>query len=632
MPFLIAILCGFSILVGQYFYGGLFRPILAFPSYLLLLTSGFLATGWLFFSRKEMPRLEGVWLVVLFLSWIALRMVGNEGLPEAPALLELGLACFLMYLLMAYVVVRPEARIVFLMILLMGALVQSVVAGGQFFGVWGGQPQGWVSEQLRVWYDRGDSATVYRRAHGFYINGNHLAWFLNSAGFFALAMGAFGRGRAMSKVFWIYVGALCLAVSLLCLSRGGLLAVGAGMVFIFVLSALVISFGAPGRRMASIAILLGAFAIPAGLVFFILSQNDSIRARAAMLFDEGYRPQLWLTALREFQLYPWFGAGPGAFAYFARQFRTGMSATDDYFAHNDWLQLAADFGYPALVLALLIVLVHLTIGCGSCIRILRERVSGMIPQSNSAALLIGAATSLVAFSVHSFFDFNMQLSANALLAAACLGILVNSGQSSRSSLETSRWQVWPPRVGMVLLAGTGLWLLACLWGNRYEYHRLSAENYLLNGEFALAWQIAEEAASGGDGPFSLRYLEGVAHQKLAETAIGLPQKKAELVLAQKALRLAAQVAPEERSTNIELARNLLLSGRFDEAKVLALKAIHLEPRQVTGYELYGALLESEGDISSAQQVYRLGSVLYNSEFLAQRLDALSKEERPSTRK
>lgn len=626
MSYLIAILCGLSILVAQYFYGGIFRPILAFPSYLIIAATCLLAAGCVAFSRRERPRIEGGVLVLLLLLWLTARIVGSVSFPQAPALLELGLGCFLIYLVMAYEVVRPEARIAFVVVLLVGAMVQSVVAGGQFFGVWGGQPQGWVSEQLRLWYSRGDETTIYRRAHGFYINGNHLAWFLNSAGFFALALGGFGRGRIVSKVIWIYVGLVCLAVSLLCLSRAGLLALGAGLIFLFVLSVSAVSSGAPGRRLASLTVLLGAYVVPLGMVFLVMSQNDSIRSRIGLIFNEGYRPQVWGTALREFQLYPLFGAGPGAFAYYARQFRPIGSFADDYFAHNDWLQLAADFGFPALALVLLIVLVHLTIGCGSFLRILRGRGGEMIPQSNRAAILIGACASTVAFAVHSFFDFNMQLPANALLAAACLGMLANSGEGRRTGSEMGAWQRWNPRAGVMLLIGGGLSLLACLWGNRHEYERLVAENYLLNGEFALAWQIAEEAPISGEMPFSLRYLVGAAHQKQAEMATNPQKRKEELELARNALRLATQVAPGERSANLELARSLLLSGKVAEAKELAFTAICMEPRQVTGYELYGALLESEGATTDAQQVYLMGKALYQTDFINERLDALSKKE------
>ena len=627
MPYLIAILCGLSILVGQYFYGGIFRPTLAFPSYLIVAVACVLAAVWVGLSRREGPRPVGVSLVLLLLLLLAGRIFGSEGFPQAPALLELGLGCFLIYLVMAYAVVRPEARMAFLMVLLLGAMAQSVAAGGQFFGLWAGLPQGWVSEQLRLWYDRGDATSIYRRAHGFYINGNHLAWFLNCVGFFALALGGFGRGRIVAKVIWIYVGLVCLSVSLLCLSRGGILALGAGMIAIFILAALAISYGASGRRMASMAVLLGAYVIPIGLVFLVLSQNDSIRARMGILFDEGYRPQVWLTALREFQLHPLLGAGPGAFAYFARQFRPMGSTTDDYFAHNDWLQLAADFGFPALALVLLIVVVHLAIGCQSFVHILKSRVSEIIPQSNRAAIVMGAVASLVAFAVHSVFDFNMQLPANAILAAACLGMLVNSGETSRGSSESVTWTRWSPRIGIILLSGGGLALLACLWGNRYEYQRLVAENYLLNGEYALAWQIAEEAPVHGRMPFSLAYLTGAAYQKQAETAT-TSQKRAEaLDSAQNALRLAASTAPAERSANMELARSLLLSGKSTEAKELAFTAIRMEPRQVSGYEIYGALLEREGDTTSARQVYLMGSALYPTDYLSGRLEALRKKEK-----
>lgn len=623
MPYLVALLCGLSILLGQYFYGGLFRSAFIFPSFLILAIAALISAIYLIIKKQDTPKIPCLSLMGALVLWVALRSCFGEGLPQAPEFLQLALGCFLTYLMLAFVVIKAEARLVFLLVVLGGALVQAGVAGGQFFGVWGGQPQGWISEQLRVWYDKGDSPNVYRRAHGFYINGNHLVWLLNAAGFFALAMGAFGRGRAVAKVLWIYIGGTCLAISLACLSRGGLLALGGGMAFIFILSSIAVTYAAPGRRIASFAVLIGAFAIPTGAVLFILSQNASIQARASLLFEEGYRPQVWMTALREFQMFPWLGAGPGAFTYYSRQFRPGTSSTDDYFAHNDWLQLAADYGFPVLVLAILVVVFHLIYGYRGYTRILRGRVTSLIPQSNSAALLIGAATVVLAFSIHSFFDFNLQLPANALLGAASLGMLANTGQGgTRNREEGHRWHPYLHYLGPVLLFGTASWLLSSLWANRMEFQRLSAENYMLSGEYYLASQIAEEAVVKDASSSALLYIVGLSRQRLAQ-ASRVPQVgSAQLSLAIQNLQEAVRLAPNDRATNIELARSLMMAGKRNEAKKVAFEVIRLEPRQVIGYELYGSILEAEGDTYSARRVYQIGATLWNTEFLKGRLEVL----------
>ena len=47
--------------------------------------------------------------------------------------------------------------------------------------------------------------------------------------------------------------------------------------------------------------------------------------------------------------------------------------------------------------------------------------------SSSLALVVGAAVGILALSVHSIFDFNLQIPANTLFVAFLFGILANPG-------------------------------------------------------------------------------------------------------------------------------------------------------------------------------------------------------------
>ncbi len=171
--------------------------------------------------------------------------------------------------------------------------------------------------------------------------------------------------------------------------------------------------------------MLGGLAATVTLAVYIINASFSVQQRLTELLSDGARPMLFNAAIRQFQLEPLWGTGAGTFLYCGRQFRELMGFSDDIFAHNDWMQVASDFGFPALSLLILVVLVHLG---------LRDWVASppfygsaclynSRPQSHAAALLLAALVALVMFTVHSFFDFNMQLPANALLASACLGSL-----------------------------------------------------------------------------------------------------------------------------------------------------------------------------------------------------------------
>jgi tetratricopeptide (TPR) repeat protein len=621
MQYFLAVLGALAVLCGQFFYGGLFRPAFVFPSYFILACAAVISGILLFFGKRERVSGNCIVFTVLLFFWLAGKAVFAPSMPQAQGFLLLILGCLTIYLLLAYAITRPEARLLFLAVLMVGGLIQSVAAAGQFFGVFGGQPQGWISEQLRLWYSRGDAPKIYSRAHGFYINGNHLSWFLNATGLFGLTVGALKRGGAISKVLWIYVGAVCLAASVATLSRGGMIAMISGIFVIFVLSILTVRFATPGRRLASLAVLICAFVIPFGVIFLILNDNIMVQTRMNIIFDDVYRFQLWQVTSREFQLQPLSGAGPGAFAFLARQFRPDEVPHDDYFAHNDWLQLAADFGYPAVTLGILAIIVHLSNGWIEYGRILRGRIAANIPQSNSAAIVMGAMAATVALSIHSFFDFNLQLPANALFAASIVGILANPrpGSESRNGGRITENFSWYG--GLVLLIGAGTWLLASLWGSRSEMDRLWAENELLRGRPEMAAQIARRASAAS---YSLKYIEGSAHLQTAEKATDSATRNRELIEGIQVLRAARDLAPNERSVHILLARSFLWAGNFKEAKASALEVIRLEPRQVDGYELYGSALEAEGNPLEARRIYQLGRALYGTEFITSRLRALEK--------
>lgn len=623
MSYFVAALCGLSILVAQYFYGGIFRPVFIFASYAILVVTSLLTAVCVFSKKQDLPRTSSIVITTILAGWITVRAFASVGSSQYAEMVMLVLGCFILYLSMAYGAVSTKARLFFVTILAIGALIQAILAGGQFFGIWGGAPQGWLSEQLRIWYDKGGETNVYHRAHGFYINGNHLAWFLNAAGLIALAIGGFGRGSVAIRILWIYFGGLFLVVSLACLSRGGLLAAAAGIVFIFVFSAIVIGICAKGRRIASFTVLLGAFIVPLGIMILTVGGNSTILARASVLFQEQYRIQVWLAAFREFQLAPWVGSGASAFASYARQFRLGISGTDEYFAHNDWLQIAADYGTPALFLLLGCVGMHICQGSQASINWLKERPSGLGLQSDRAALLVGSVAAVMAFGVHSLFDFNMQLPANAMLASGVMGLLANSEYRRRGSNKEGKIRLCR-YVGVVLLCASGLTLCIMLWTNRGEFARLRAENYMLRGDWGMACEIAEEGRTYFPENYAFWYLEGVSRQKQAQLSVNASFSRAELERAADAFLKAVQVAPRERSAQIELSRTLMLAGKFKDAKKAAFEVIGLEPRQVTGYELYGGILEAEGDFEAARRVYQLGAILNNSEFLRERLEALGK--------
>jgi len=134
-----------------------------------------------------------------------------------------------------------------------------------------------------------------------------------------------------------------------------------------------------------------------------LSVRSSARRRLAA----------WRAGGRMLARAPILGVGLGA--YEASQPAFGSVPPVFYFAHNDYLQLAAETGIIGLIVAtgLAVFLFIQARKAGRHVSAPRERI-----------LRLGIIGALCAFAVHSVFDYNLHVPANAFLFAVLLGLLL----------------------------------------------------------------------------------------------------------------------------------------------------------------------------------------------------------------
>lgn len=143
------------------------------------------------------------------------------------------------------------------------------------------------------------------------------------------------------------------------------------------------------------------------------------------------RTQAARSSLKWVEDFALTGSGGGTFysAYFS--YRAPISGTVDFFdhAHNDFVEVAGEFGLPGLALMGLLVAAALW----KAVRVLATRRS-RLPRG----MAFGAAMSIVALLIHSTVDFNLQIPANALTMVVILAMawisaeLPGAGQSARS--------------------------------------------------------------------------------------------------------------------------------------------------------------------------------------------------------
>jgi O-antigen ligase len=236
---------------------------------------------------------------------------------------------------------------------------------------------------------------------GPYVNRNHYAGVVEMLFPFAL-LGALKPNLENSKRIVLgFAALLMVATVFLCGSRGGFISVALQMVFLAVLVMWRSRHAGIILTLALAFILTGAFGTWLG--------SDRLIGRLGDLKNTaGFsRLQVAKDSVQMFEQRPWTGWGLGTFPVVYPKFRT--FATDLYVneAHNDFVQLLVETGIVGFAAGIFLLVVVFRRGFNQ----LRDADYGTWRTAAVAASLAG----VVGITVHSLFDFNLQIPANALL-------------------------------------------------------------------------------------------------------------------------------------------------------------------------------------------------------------------------
>ncbi len=255
------------------------------------------------------------------------------------------------------------------------------------------------------------------RASGTYFCPNHFANLMEILIPIGIAIVLTGRAGIPLRLLAGYSVLLFLPVMLLTQSRSGWIGTVVGIgVTVLLLSM------KKGKKWFFTTLALTAIGVVA-LAVALWSFSDIFRSRILEAMAGNVRLQLWRDTLMMIRASPIWGFGPGSWPWVYPEFRTINVHLFYNYAHNEYLQLTAEYGLVGLGLFAAVLIT-------GCIKLLHAFIK--VERDKDANLVAGFLGSLAACLAHGMFDFNFHIYANnhvlILVAGVVVGGLYASGQ------------------------------------------------------------------------------------------------------------------------------------------------------------------------------------------------------------
>lgn len=418
-----AVTMALALFLGTAIYASI-RPDVGAPMAALVLLAGLLA-GFRFLCGDAVAWNPSPmhWPAVLFLVYAAGRYVTSP--LEHPARLELLQVALgaLAYFVAATQLHRARDRFVLMVTLAMLVILES------FYGIWQCATQAkTVLDWLRP--------EGYRfRAGGTFICPNNYATFLILSLGLLLGYGLMTRldRRALERnltirLLFLYAALMAVVGIMASFSRAGWLATIITLVFM-------VGWGWAGFRvswpkLAGVVLLLGLMAFAAwnvGPVHDYIRRTVRLDASAK---DQGVlreaslggRVHMWQGSLQLISEKPVTGHGIGTWQWLYQRIQHPSIQSHPEHAHNDLLQLAAEYGLAGFALLAWLFAAFYREAA-------RFRDPGV--PAEQRAFVIGTAAGVTGALCHAWFDFPFHIPANSLLLAVLLGHVAGMGDPRR---------------------------------------------------------------------------------------------------------------------------------------------------------------------------------------------------------
>src|SRR5882724_1694141 len=268
--------------------------------------------------------------------------------------------------------------------------------------------------------------TLSTSPFGPFANHNHFAGYMELLIPLPIALVIAREGRGEIRLLYLFAAAMMGVAAVASLSRGGMISIAAGMMFIAILgvrlrrekqlSRVTMFFSQAVVMIAIMSVIAaGIFWIGADQVIKRVTQGqaaDSAPGRETFLSSRGW---IWRDTFSMIRANPILGVGLGAYETAFPIYSESDGSLRVPQAHNEYLQVAADAGIFGVLIALwFIVAIFRTVSRG-----VRSRDPLL------AGLALGSGGGIFAMLVHSMFDFNLQIPSNALLFLLLVAVASN---------------------------------------------------------------------------------------------------------------------------------------------------------------------------------------------------------------
>ena len=242
-----------------------------------------------------------------------------------------------------------------------------------------------------------------------FVNKNHFAGYLNMIIPFAIT-GIYLDKEIGKRIFLIYSLVIMLTAMLFTFSRGGWISL------LFITIFLGITLFNPEKKKLKWAA-ISFFMLPILFLLFVnLGIKNISQPKRKDEINLPVRRRIYRSTLAMIGDHWVLGTGPGSFAAAFPRYRVaGLDFHVDY-AHNDYLQFAAELGLGVLPIILLIIWTSFRAAWGK-IRLSNSRTE--------KGTTIAAMAGILSILVHSAMDFNLHIPCNTYLFMVLLGLAVS---------------------------------------------------------------------------------------------------------------------------------------------------------------------------------------------------------------